>query len=330
MTKPALVTVMIPLYNKERYISDCLESVLTQTWKHIEIVVVDDESTDGSIDIVEKYTKLDERIILIKNSHGGPSKARNKGIEAAKGEYIIFLDADDLFEPEYIEKMVKGIAGADICLSGYKIWDQKNDMWNCCDCIPGSFNTKDFYAHQASYSKVLGYVAWKIYRTDLIRNNNIFFPLNIKVGEDTVFFFQALQYSAKITFIDDKGYIYRKHDQNALTVTTAEDIMTNEIFIRELQRLYDNNTESGIRCLIRHWQYINMFEIGIILSKQTERYSIKKKNFYDIANRNKINKEYLEDKPFSKREALVRFSLLTRLFFPLYFLIKTIGKIKHL
>lgn len=108
-----LISVIIPLYNAERYISETLDSVLSQTYPNWECIVVDDGSTDSSADIVKRYSANDSRIRYIKQENGGPSKARNNGFDRAKGDYIQFLDADDVILPERFKTLLKEYKSCD-------------------------------------------------------------------------------------------------------------------------------------------------------------------------------------------------------------------------
>ena len=109
---PPKISVIIPVYNVEHYLDRCLATVLTQTYENLEIILVDDTSTDGSSELCEKYKKADRRIKLIKRKeNGGLSAARNSGLEAASGEYLAFVDSDDSVDVNYLETLYKALAG---------------------------------------------------------------------------------------------------------------------------------------------------------------------------------------------------------------------------
>ena len=103
------VSVIIPVYNAEKYLPECMESILSQTYKNIEIICVDDGSTDSSAKIIKFYQKIDKRINLIQQTNQYAGAARNHGFDVSGGDYIMFLDADDYFEHNLIEKMVSAI-----------------------------------------------------------------------------------------------------------------------------------------------------------------------------------------------------------------------------
>ena len=101
------VSIIVPVYNKERFLRQCLDSLLDQTYRAIEIICVNDGSTDGSLEILQDYAERDNRIVVIDQENKGAGNARNAGIRIARGRYLQFLDADDFFEPVMIEKMLK-------------------------------------------------------------------------------------------------------------------------------------------------------------------------------------------------------------------------------
>ena len=100
------VSIIIPVYNIEKYLSRCLESIVSQTYPNLEIICINDGSTDNSPNILEQYKKLDSRIIIINTEHYGPGAARNKGIEIATGKYTMFVDSDDYMSSNTVEALV--------------------------------------------------------------------------------------------------------------------------------------------------------------------------------------------------------------------------------
>ena len=102
----SLVSVVVPVYNKKKYLRRCIDSILKQQYESLEIILVDDGSFDGSEKICDQYSEIDARVKVVHKNNGGLSSARNKGIEIATGKYIVFIDSDDIVHPEYIERMV--------------------------------------------------------------------------------------------------------------------------------------------------------------------------------------------------------------------------------
>ncbi len=161
-----LISVIIPVYNVEDYIERCLKSVINQTYKHLEIIVVDDESPDNSLNIAKKIAENDKRIKFFHKKNGGLSDARNYGLARAKGKYICFVDSDDYIENEFVEKLYEAI--------------RKNQ------CDISICNIKRVYDNHTSIDFIddikaklcIRPAAWnKMYKKELFENNNITFPV---------------------------------------------------------------------------------------------------------------------------------------------------------
>ena len=132
MFRNSLISVIVPVYNVEKYLPQCLNSIINQTYKNIEVVLVDDGSTDDSGNICEEYKKNDERIIVVHQKNSGLSAARNVGIEISTGEYITFIDSDDYISPDYIENLYSALEqySADIAICDLKKVSEKVELWD--------------------------------------------------------------------------------------------------------------------------------------------------------------------------------------------------------
>ena len=216
MAKNSLVSIIIPVYNVEKYLSKCLDSVINQTYKNIEIICVNDGSTDNSINILETYNQIDARIQIITQKNGGLATARNTGLKYAKGDFVYFLDSDDWVDINLIQTTLEAIilSDADIC------------MFDACNVYDDSYvNVKrvsNFIFPQST--KVMNYkddnnirdlqcTAWsKLYRKSFLEKNNLLFPDGVRFGEDVPFWFELLLKNPKTVPIDKFLYFYRKRD----------------------------------------------------------------------------------------------------------------------
>ena len=115
-----MISIIVPIYNAEEYLQACIESLIRQTEKELQLILVNDGSTDESLAIAQAYAKQDARIEIYSQPHAGQSAARNNGLKHAKGEYIAFVDADDALEPDWCERHLAAIDGVDYVQSGYK------------------------------------------------------------------------------------------------------------------------------------------------------------------------------------------------------------------
>lgn len=207
------ISVIIPIYNVEKYLPTCLHSVVNQTHSNIEILLVDDCGADASMDIARQYAKKDSRIkILTHERNQGLSAARNTGLRAASAPFVMFLDSDDYYAPEMCQKMLAGItnSGADMAICAVSILYEANEELKPSDDI---YYKLKFHGLETLCDEVLQQTdvsAWnKIYRTAVLQKYNITFPDGLRYED--AFFFNAYACRAKtIFFIPEQLYYYRR------------------------------------------------------------------------------------------------------------------------
>ena len=194
MKKRPVVSIIIPVYNGEKYLDICFKSILNQDYKNIEVIVVNDDSTDGSLKILQKYKKKYSNFVIINQKNTGQAIARNNGIKKATGDYLTFLDQDDYLDNDYISTLVNSIEDNDILITGYKRVD---------------VNGKILYEKKpkkCEWSKFKYCASWsKLYKTSIIRGNNIEFG-KYKIGEDVYFLLQACSKTKKVKVLTYAGY----------------------------------------------------------------------------------------------------------------------------
>lgn len=215
-----LVTIIIPIYNVEKYILQCVESVMRQTYKRLEILCIDDNGEDASIDVVCSLCSSDARIKLIRhNKNLGLGPARNTGINAATGEFIYFLDSDDWIMPNTIERLVEKalLMRSDIVVGGGRAFADVNDptlkksaedinIWLKLTNIPERVSIRNFrYSVDA-----IPCVAWgKLYRSDFLVKNRLMFAKKKIRHEDNGFHIKCMACNPIISIVDEPGYQYR-------------------------------------------------------------------------------------------------------------------------
>ncbi|MFR6064427.1 MAG: glycosyltransferase family 2 protein [Eubacterium sp.] len=210
-----LVSIIVPVYNSEKYIKTIIKQILDQTYKNIELILVNDGSTDNS-DLIIKSFLGDRRIKYISQINSGPSKARNTGLKNVKGQYITFIDSDDSIDHSYIEKLYKGIIefDSDICCCGYK-YSKENIVFSQHDFLPkGQIEKTDFA--KMILSGTGGTICSKIYKADIIKNNKILFNEKYAMCEDQLFALNCWEKSNSFCSIDYYGYSYNKNNENSL------------------------------------------------------------------------------------------------------------------
>ncbi len=213
-----LVSVVVPVYNVENYLRSCVDSILNQTYKNFELILVNDGSKDLSGAICDDYAKHDPRVRAIQKENEGPSKTRNRGIDEARGDYLVFVDSDDLIHEQMLEKLVGAVTEnhADLGICGYERF--KGD-WT----LPSSLTTEPIQVFSsrkelaAVYNQpktnMFGVSIWaKLYRLDIIRENNIRFDTAISYEEDCVFNLAYFRYVNVTAVLPDIFYRWRQMD----------------------------------------------------------------------------------------------------------------------
>lgn len=222
------ISVILPCYNVAKYISACLDSLLNQTLRDIEIICVDDKSSDDTAEIIKQYVAKDARVRLIEQKkNGGVSIARNTGIDAASGEYIGFVDPDDWVDADYYEKLYNKIIAenADVCAGNTKEHYTNGKIKVRNDIINNIIRAKCHFC----------YTVWcAIYKTSFIRENKIYCPAGITNGEDTVFCIRCAMMATKITGIKNTYYHYVHHNNSAESKYYTEKHVSSRIRVANM------------------------------------------------------------------------------------------------
>lgn len=203
------VSIIIPVYNEEKKISYCLDSIQCQKYKNYEVIIVDDGSTDKTGEICDSYAKNDSRFKVIHETNKGVSVARNKGIDAATGKLLMFIDSDDSVKPDYINTYVKmqNESGAEVIIGGIALVEKGKKIVNKIpDLTEG--NEDNIWDNICVNQEIYGYISAKIYKTDIIKNNNIQFNTKMYSQEDLSFNLSVYEQCGKIILTDYIGYVY--------------------------------------------------------------------------------------------------------------------------
>ncbi len=272
------ISIIVPVYNVEKYLEQCIESIINQTYQDIEIICVNDGSIDSSGEILKKYQRKDKRIVIINKNNGGLSSARNEGIKVASGEYLIFVDSDDWIETDSCEKLMNYIrSNKDVQVIFYNFRFCTNKI------------TKDFsyplnkeLRNKVKFEKVinsvllLNYNAWnKIFKTEFIKDNNIFFNTEYNLSEDLLFSIELFAKNPNIMFTDDIIYNYRIRKDSLSRISYDEMfnvlIQMYEYVIK--QSYYKGNLKFFAdslflkMCLFIYFQFINKEDKNNLLKK---------------------------------------------------------------
>lgn len=233
-----LVSIVVPIYNVEKYLAKCIDSILSQTYRNVELILVDDGSIDLSGRICDDYAKKDVRVKVYHKKNGGVSSARNFGIGVAQGEYIAFVDSDDWVGKDYLENFQLGKIKSDFYISG-ALYD-----------IDGAVYSEKKYSRQyvvgvngiakAFFSQNLkdnGYPWGKLFCLSVIRENNIWFDENLTINEDHIFIFEYFSHVHTLYVTDTADYHYLVVDNSGRKLsskvnTCVELVRANEAFQR--------------------------------------------------------------------------------------------------
>jgi glycosyltransferase involved in cell wall biosynthesis len=204
-------SVIVPVYNVESYLRQCLDSVIHQDYSNYEVICINDGSTDDSSDILREYEQEDSRIKIIEQTNRGLSAARNAGIKAATGEYIFFLDSDDWIEPDTLKILAQKQNGEDmICFNGRRFFEDEQTEEPDKGIEEAALSGWDYYNKYALMPRKFHFVCTvlRIYRREFLLTNNLFFKEGI-FHEDNLFTPIVCYYAKSVKVIPDCLYIYR-------------------------------------------------------------------------------------------------------------------------
>ena len=230
------VSIIVPVYNTSNYLDKCISSILNQSYKNIEIIIIDDGSTDNSLDILKKYEKQDNRIKVLAQKNQGQGVARNYGLKEATGEYICFVDSDDRIDQLMVEKLLQNIKKEDSdfssCLIAFedkkeiKIYRKQFDV----EYLEGDDQIKDSY----QVKNIFPIPCNKIYKTKFLKENNIYFP-EIRKNEDMLFIHKVVLYSKRCSFVNEVLYYAYRREGSTSRKVTVENIK-NMIELLEIDK----------------------------------------------------------------------------------------------
>lgn len=294
-----LVSVIIPVYNVEKYLSACLDSVINQTYKNLEIILVDDGSTDNSLKICENYQKIDSRIKFVHKKNGGVSSARNLGLKKCHGKFIYFIDSDDRIDKNAISELVKKIGNYSLAVCEYSKVDN-NKLVHVKYNLDHDMTKKEFYSNILSDDKFGGYLWNKLYNAKVLKDSDdnwIFFDEKVKIMEDMLYNFKISSNIDKVKVVSLPLYFYNLRGDSAINSieknkdTTVLDVIP--VLIDECQKM---NLLSEVQKL--KLKYISEYQRAkYVFKKEVPPYYFKQIAYslktYSIVYKNRILKPFL-------------------------------------
>ena len=260
------ISVIVPVYNLESYIADCLQSIIEQDFADMEIIVVNDGSTDGTLAVVEGFAKQDERIFVINKSNGGVASARNTGVRAATGKYVFQIDGDDWIEPGYFKAMYdfSEQENLDIVLTdhyfdgldGKQIYNK--EMANINSLV---FSNQEYWREFFTYGFFIH--SDKLIKRKLYFENNIEYPTDLKIGEDAVVICKLIYFAKKIGKINQAYFHYARRPGSAMTASTYYSrAVENYKICEQLQSFFADKPEFHTADFL-DWQVIQLYNLAV-------------------------------------------------------------------
>lgn len=239
------ISMIVPVYNAERYLEKCVYSILRQTYKDIEIILVNDGSTDNSGKLCDECSRVDKRVTVIHKTNGGSSSARKAGLEIAKGNYIGFADADDWIEADYLEKMVKiqQDTGADIIVSNH-FHDIGENSKKVCSNFPTGLYTKKALLPTLLYSGrffeygLQPHMVTKLFRKEILMKTQMCVDERIAIGEDAAVVYPSALEADRIYISDICGYHYVQHSGSMTKKEIRDEMEMNRLLFGHLERAF--------------------------------------------------------------------------------------------
>lgn len=247
-----LVSVIVPIYNTEQFLSQCIDSILCQSYNCFELLLIDDGSTDRSGSICDDYSNIDNRVIVFHKKNAGVCSARNKGLEEAKGQFIVFVDADDYVSPLYLEHLMA--SEADLVITGLQKTCKKNETYAPTNHV--SYGIEDLPRHwntTHAINLIYNFSFAKRFRTRIIQENKIRFEESLFFSEDMLFNMRYMCHSESFSDIPVIDYLYRIEDisRDKKFRMSADSLITHYEHIndgiRQLELVTGANSLEGVR-----------------------------------------------------------------------------------
>lgn len=323
-----LVSIVIPVFNAQRYLSDCIKSAVSQLYSNVEVILINDGSTDDSGKICDEYALADERIRVFHKKNGGVSSARNFGMSVAKGEYVCFVDSDDFINEMYVKNLVTGLTeGSDLVIS-------RLDFPNApIRRLENSTAENEEIPLEICKQRLLtlsGPVC-KLFKLDIVKSRGICFPEDVCMGEDGIFFTRYLNSISKMNVIDVCDYFYRQ-TEGSLSSKFYPFVEEWSCYIKwksEVLKLFSRNEDESFNPMKETWNNrigTHFLRSVLSVSRQKPCLSLKKQIFLlrsipsnDIA---EFKKYFI---PKTRNQRITKF-LIANKFFVLFALVMKLDK----
>ena len=333
------ISVIRPVYNTGERLKRCLDSVVAQTFKDFECIVVDDGSTDQSPQVIDEFAAKNSRFIAIHKPNGGVSSARNEGLKVAEGEWVVFLDSDDTIKPNHVEAMLSVVEdGIDIVFTGFEQIASGNQTVKGHVYDRQTYKGKDGIAKFLDETEALNFmIPWdRMYRRSVIVKEGILFDTKLSLSEDRLFCYQYLLHTRGIATIPEITYVHDATDQNSLSnrfYPFSVNAYRHDTFVDATEKLLSAYTFPD-HAMFLLWKYIWDLMVQTLSSlhsikKNVFKISIQQKDFfhnhfgwklYDMAHRTSEVKDFTQNNLFQiiYKEKFLKWNLTRLIEFILY------------
>ncbi len=274
------VSVVVTCYNLEKDIARCLDSLCRQTYEHLEIIVIDDGSKDNSFAVIQEAAEKDSRILPVQQENSGPSTARNRGIDLATGEYLMFIDGDDYVADTYVQHFIEVAENCDLVIGGlrfiYSDGSERviDESVFCCDKAE---YVEKYYTKSVANRTISGPVN-KLYRNRLIKEHNVRFDEDLKIREDNIFVLNFLEHVKRLCGIEYAEYYYIQSSPGESLVSKFQpyEPTANERYFQMMISVIgqENLTDGDIRLM--HPMFLNMDIASIRKLYYSKEYTLRK------------------------------------------------------
>lgn len=289
MERQPKISVVVPVYKVERYLKNCVDSILAQTYQDFELILVDDGSPDTCPAMCDEFAAKDSRIRVVHKQNGGLSMARASGVEVSRGEYIAFVDSDDFIHPHYLELLLSACMehGAQVSVCRFQRTEPEAMRTDCVDktyrgggtqmpflsapteCISGKEANRRLYKGTWKRESV---VAWcKLCRRELFAG--IPFP-NVPIYEDEALTYILLYRAEKVTYLDAELYYYRQNPQGIMsTQFSAENLEKSLVLLpifEKRKQFYDEMGEKNLSADLLNWEFYQLCRFCVEIPPQVE------------------------------------------------------------
>ena len=279
-----IFSIIVPVYNVEKYLRQCLDSIKMQTYKEIEVVLINDGSTDESRTICDEYVKYDSRFRVVHTINQGVSVARNLGIKESSGDYILFVDSDDYLEMNAVYKINKILENKSYDLMIYGIVKEVEDKKII---INSSEFLNEEYKSNEEIKGILPYLIKteminspiKVYKSDLLKKEKIYFDNNINIGEDYLFNMKCFLHANNLYIIKEPLYHYMIRNIKSLSNKFIDDKYSQLVYVNDnIKKLIDNNINNiELNEAILYIRLKNIYSCFMDMHKKSCNYSYSKK-----------------------------------------------------